>query len=106
MINRYKRSKLAWLALLTAALALPGLAMGHGDRGWGDRYKSERYERSRYDQYDRHHHHHRKKHRAHHGRRDVLVIERPAYRRHYVPVAPRGPIGLDNEVNVFLRRSW
>ncbi len=109
MIDRHKRAKLAWLALLTAALTLPGLAMAHGDRDWGDRHRSGGYERNRYykyDKYDRHHDHYRKKHRAHHGRRDVVVIERPGYRRPYVPVAPRGPIGLQNEVDVFLRRSW
>jgi hypothetical protein len=106
MINRHKRSKLAWLTLLAAAMTLPGLALAHGDRDWDHRHTSGWYGSDRHYERERHHDRHHNKHRAHRGRPDVVVVERPVYRRPHVTVAPWGARGADNEITVILRRNW
>jgi hypothetical protein len=117
MFQRHTRIKIALAALLAGALALPGLAAARGDRDWDDgrrgdwsHERGDRYDRgdrrwdyrkpSRYSKWYAHpHRHHHRYHRP-----DVVVIERPAYRRFVAP--PRPILGWDDGVTVIRKRSW
>jgi hypothetical protein len=113
MFQRHTRIKIALAALLAGALALPGLAAARGDRDRDDGRRGD-WSHERGGHYERDHrgwdyrkpsrYSNRYGHRHHRHRPDVVVIERPAYRRYYAPPPP--PPVWRNGVSVILQRSW
>lgn len=115
MTERKTRTKPVLTALLitvlAGALALPGFAAARGDRDDGGHRGDWRGERS-YDRgsrdWDRRgppHHHHWHKH-GYRGRPEVVVVERPIYRRSYAPVVIPARPTWGNSISVVLNRSW